>query len=427
MSLVALAHLLQQRKLSAVEVATYFLERIESRGRGLEAWVTIDPDSVLLEARRLDRSAQSTARGTLHGVPVGIKDIFSTAGLRTAMGSPLFRHQVPTRDADIVSALRSAGAVILGKTVTTQFAATDPGPTRNPWNLAHTPGGSSSGSAAAVAARLCPAATATQTVGSLGRPAAYCGLVGIMPTSDRLSMNGVFPVSWTLDHAGPLARSVEDACVVLHSMSEGRIPRTDRAIRPHIGVVREFFREATDDTVWERHEQFIADLSRSGAPVIELKLPTAFRFVLPAIRTIMRAEVASVHEHLYRSGPEQYGPAIRSLIESGRLLHSIDYLRALRIRRAFQKEMTALFSSCDVIVSPGATSVAPPGLESTGDPSVQAPWTLADFPTLSLPLSLSNGLPVGIQLTAPPLMEDRLIGAGLWVEEFIGFQDLPGG
>src|SRR5262245_42916550 len=206
-----------------VEALFAVMDRVESR---VQAWVTIDRERVLAEARRCEAEARSgKLRGPPHGVPLGIKDIFYTQGLRTTMGSVIFKNFVPDRDARAVTKLKEAGAIVLGKTVTTVFANLDPGPTRNPWNLHHTPGGSSSGSAAGVAARMCPAAIGRQTVGSVGRPAAYCGVASLVPAQRRISLQDVFPLAWSLDHAGIFARSVADVELMLDAMVESPVER----------------------------------------------------------------------------------------------------------------------------------------------------------------------------------------------------------
>ena len=417
LSLADLAARIRTKEISVLEVADCFLARIDALDGELSAWVTVDPDRVRREARKLD---SAPSRGPLHGIPVGIKDIFATAGIKTTMGSPVFRNNVPDSDAGVVRRLKAAGALILGKTVTTEFATLDPGPTRNPWNPSHTPGGSSSGSGAAVASGMCPAATATQTVGSLGRPAAYCGITGILPTASRVSLEGVFPVAKSLDHAGVFARNLTDAMIVLDAMCPAPISVSARSLRPTLGVVREYFQRETEAAPWARHERFIDDLRKAGVRVIDLSLPRSFDAALPAIWTIMQAEVAWVHERIYPEHKEAYGPEIRRLVEAGRKLYAFDYLRALEIRRTYQADMRQLFDSCDVILSPGAAGPAPRGLGSTGKPVLQAPWTLADFPTVSLPLDLTaDGLPLGIQLSGPPLGEAGLFGAARWIEEFM--------
>src|SRR5437867_1628463 len=236
-------------RLSAVEYVQACLARMDEVESKVHAWATVDREAVLAEAQQCDaEAARKQFRGPLHGVPVGVKDIFYTKGLRTTMGSPLFRDFVPREDARVVARLKQAGAIVMGKTVTTMFANLDPGPTRNPMNVEHTPGGSSSGSAAAVGARMCPVALGSQTVGSVGRPAAFCGVASIMPTQRRISLRNVWPLAWSLDHVGMMARSVEDLEIMLDVMSETPVEKPARPVSCRIGVIRDFFyRHATDE------------------------------------------------------------------------------------------------------------------------------------------------------------------------------------
>ena len=427
LSVVELAARIRSREVSPVDAAQACLVRIERIDPAIQAWQRIDSDALMAAARQ--REAELDAGidvPPLHGVPVGIKDIFYTAGLATTMGSPIYRDFVPDRDADIVVRLKRAGVIVIGKTVTTEFAAFDPAETRNPWNLAHTPGGSSSGSAAAVAARMCPATVGSQTVASIGRPAAFCGIVGLMPTATRTAGEGSFPMAWSLDHAGVFARSVDDVAVMLAAMTETPIELPDHVGGFSVGVVREFFEDQTSPEAWRLHTELIGRISDASIRTIELSLPDIFACQAAIVRTILRAEVAAVHHQLHDEHAEQYSPKIRGLIESGKLISSTDYLRARRARKRYQAEMATLFDDCDVLISPGARGGAPRSLDYTGDPIVSAPWTLADFPTLSLPVALdSDGMPVGIQLTAPSRSEGLLLEVGRWFEEFVGFNHRP--
>jgi len=216
LSLAAMITQIKRRRLSPVTLVESILQRIDSLEPTIKAWVTIDRKAVIDEAcRQQEEIVQGKNRGILHGIPIGVKDIFYTAGVRTTAGSEIFENFIPDHDATAVARLKGAGAIVLGKTASTEFAFADPAPTRNPWNLEHTPGGSSSGSAAAVATCMCPAALGSQTGGSTLRPAAYCGVVGFKPTYGRISRYGVFPLSWTLDHVGFLTRCVQDAAILL--------------------------------------------------------------------------------------------------------------------------------------------------------------------------------------------------------------------
>src|SRR5262249_16244148 len=394
-----------------VEALFRVMDRIESR---IEAWVTVDREGVLSEARTCEAEARNGhIRGPLHGVPVGIKDIFYTNGLRTTMGSVIFKDFVPDCDARAVTKLRQAGAIVLGKTVTTVFANLDPGPTRNPWNLEHTPGGSSSGSAAAVAARMCPAAVGTQTIGSVGRPAAFCGVASLVPAQGRISLRDVFPLAWSLDHVGIFARSVADIEVMLDAMTEKPIEPSAARAPFRIGVLREFFYEHATEEARSLNDRLADRLASEGFHVEEARLPAIFDLQQAILRTILRAETSSIHERLFAEHSETYGPKLRALIETGMLLEARDYIRALRLRGRYQREMAKLFEKFDVLMTPPARGAAPAGIGTTGDPVMNGPWTLSDFPTMTLPHALTaDGLPIGVQLTGPPLNEGLLLEVG---------------
>lgn len=427
------ATLIRQRQVSPVEVVEACLKRIESLEPTLKAWATLDQPGALAAARHCEQTIQrGETLGPLAGVPVGLKDIFYTAGLRTAAGSRVYSNFVPSYDATSVVKLQEAGAVILGKTVTTEFATADPSPTRNPWNTAHTPGGSSSGSAAAVAARMIPAALGSQTGGSTLRPAAYNGIVGLKPTYGRISRYGVIPVSWCLDHVGILVRSVEDAAWVLQTIA-GPDPHDPGALSepvgayvtavqqadaaPRIGVLREFFADEADAETRQHTETTAAQLARSGAVVREVALPPSFGSVLAAQRIVMKVEVAAFHDKMFTTQREQYGPKLRESIESGLVIPAVEYLRAQRLRRLFQEEVSQMFSDVDVLLTPAIPAPAPRDLNTTGDARFQSPWTYAGVPTIALPSGRSqDGLPLGIQLIAPSRQEERLLQAARWCE-----------
>ena len=413
--------------LSPVEYVNSLFARIDQLDSRVQAWVTVDRDEVLAEARRSEAEAQKKQfRGPLHGIPVGIKDIFYTRNLRTTMGSMLFENFIPGYDARAVTRLKEAGAIVLGKTVTTVFANLDPGPTRNPWNLAHTPGGSSSGSAAAVAARMCPGAIGSQTLGSVGRPAAFNGIVSLVPTRERISLAGVFPLAWSLDHVGMFGRSVADVKIMLDAMTEFPVQKQSRGSAFRIGVVRGFFYENATSEARSLNDALGNTLANSGFVVEEAQLPAIFDLAQPILRTILRSEVASVHEQLFRAHPESYREKLRALVETGMLLDARQYLRARRIRRQYRRDMARLFEKFDGLMTPAATGTAPEGIGSTGDPVMNAPWTLADFPTMTLPHALgSNGLPIGVQFSSPPLQEGLLLEMGKAIESVVAFRASP--
>jgi len=412
-------------QLTPLDLLESLLARIEELEPRLDAWVTVDAEGARKTAKALTGEARrGKLRGPLHGVPVGVKDIYDTKGLKTTMGSPLFADNIPERDAAVVAKLREAGAVILGKTETTEFAYLDPAPTRNPWNTAHTPGGSSSGSAAAVAARMCPLAFGTQTGGSVMRPASFCGVTAMKPTHDLLSREGIYPQSWSLDHAGFMARSVEDLALTLGALTG--IKAKSRIRKPRIGVPTTYFNEAGTEDVTRNYLDAVSRLRRAGADIVEFKLPDTFRVVHSAHRVIMFAEAAAVHEAKFREAPAIYRPNMQGEIYSGLLIPSSTYLRAQRIRGRFRDEMTASMGGLDALITPTAPTAALKGLASTGDAAFNAPWSLAGFPTATIPSGLTgDGLPLGVQLIARPYEETKLLGVTTWCESALPFAAEP--
>lgn len=426
LSLVEAAAAIRSGDLSPYEYAMALLARLDRIEDRVRAWVTVDRPALLSEARKCEAEARERRfRGPLHGIPIGIKDIFYTKGLKTTMGSPVFANFVPDFDADAVSRLKQAGAVVLGKCVTTMFANLDPPPTRNPWNIAHTPGGSSSGSAAAVAARMCPAAIGSQTLGSVGRPAAFNGIVSLVPGQNRVSLRGVFPLAWSLDHVGMFGRSVADVELMLYALTESRVEKVPigRAIR--IGMVGGYFYDNATSEVRSLNDALAQKLIGDGFQVEEARVPPFFAYAQAALRTIVRAEAASAHEHLFKQHRDTYAPKIRALVETGMLVDAAAYLRARRIRRKYQREMVRLFDEFDLLMTPAAPGTAP-DLTSTGDPGMNSPWTFADFPVLTLPHALgANGLPVAVQFCAAPSQEVLLLEAAKAVESIIHFDSKP--
>ena len=420
LSLAQAARAIRDGSISPVEYVNALFALVDKVEPEIRAWVTIDREAVLAEARACETEARSKRfRGPLHGIPIGVKDIFYTKGLRTTMGSPLFRDCVPQDDSRAVARLKEAGAIVMGKTVTTMFANLDPGPTRNPVNVAHTPGGSSSGSAAAVGALMCPAALGSQTVGSVGRPAAFCGVASIMPTQQRISLRNIWPLAWSLDHVGMMARSVEDLEIMLGVMSESPIEKTKRRKPYRIGVIRDFFYKHASEEARTLNDKLANKLAGSGFQVEEAPLPGIFEVANAVVRTIIRSETASVHEKLFPPNRDTYGPRIRAMVETGMLVPAEDYVRARRVRRKYQKEMTRLFEKFDILMTPAAPGTAP-GPQTTGDPVMNGPWTLADFPTMTLPHTRgANGLPIGVQLSGAPMQEGLLLAVGRAVESVV--------
>jgi len=422
LTIVEASRLIRGGKLSPVDLLESILQRIEDLEPKVEAWVTLDPHGARAAAEKMaDEAGQGKIRGPLHGIPVGLKDIYNTAGLRTTMGSQLYVSHVPDGDAEVVKRLREAGAVVVGKTETTEFAYLDPAPTRNPWNLGHTPGGSSSGSAAAVSSLMVPLAFGSQTGGSTIRPASYCGVVGVKPTYDLISREGIFPLAWSLDHVGLFTRTVEDAALALDVVAGTQTSRVLKAPPPRVGVPKEFYVRVAHDEVKQGFDAAMRRLEGRGAEVVEMKLPASFKAVHDAHRIIMAVEAAAVHEKSFKQKMAGYRQNIRGYVASGLLVPATSYLQAQRVRRRFTGEMLAAMEGLDCVLTPSTTSPAPQGLSSTGDAAFNSPWSLTGFPTITVPSGLSSlRLPLGVQLTAPPFEEARLMGVARWCESVLG-------
>lgn len=436
LSVTEAAAQIARRQLSPVALTTALLDRIDEVEPRLQAWETVDREGALAAAHQRERELSQTdgTIGPLHGVPVGVKDIFFTAGLRTTAGFPPYADFVPAEDAAAIAQLRKAGAIILGKTVTTQFAYADTPRTKNPWRPDRTPGGSSSGSGAAVAARMVPAALGSQTAGSVLRPAAYCGCVGLKPTFGRISRHGVFPLSWSLDHVGVLTRTVPDAALLFRSMAgfdprdpdsasrpvpDPLLPETLKNRSPRLGLVLDFLERAQPEV--RSHLSGVAQSLRDeGAAVVELRLPVELPLILAVHHVIMQVEAATVHAKSLATHSGSYGPRLRSYVEIGQLIPGTAYVHARRLRQHLRKKVEALLEGFDCLLLPTASNVAPDP-ETTGDRSFQAPWSLFGFPSISLPTGLGDErLPFAAQLVAAPFCEDSLLQAAAWCESVIG-------
>ncbi len=419
------AEKMRNGQLTPTELVESLLDRITELEPRLDAWVTVDAEGALRSAKALTKEvAAGKLRSPLHGIPVGVKDIFNTKGLRTTMGSPLFSDYIPESDAVVVAKLRRAGAIILGKTETTEFAYLDPAPTRNPWNTAYTPGGSSSGSAAAVASRMCPLAFGTQTGGSITRPASFCGVPAIKPTHGLLSTEGVYPQSWSLDHVGFMARSVEDLSMTLQALTGMEPPKRIR--KPRIGLPTSYFNEAGTADITRNYAETAEKLKRNGADVVEFVLPESFPVVHPSHRVIMFAEAAAVHEPKFRESPTSYRPNIQGEVYSGLIIPSSTYLHAQRIRGIFRREMLVAMERVDALLTPATITPPLKGLTSTGDAAFNVPWSFTGFPTVNIPSGLNEeSLPLGAQLVGRPHGEASLLGVASWCEKILQFNQEP--
>jgi Asp-tRNA(Asn)/Glu-tRNA(Gln) amidotransferase A subunit family amidase len=401
------------------------LERIGAVDPTLKAWIHVDDTGARTAARASDAAVRpGVTLGPLHGVPIGVKDIIDVAGMPTTAGARAFAHTRPARDATCVARLRAAGAIVLGKTHTTQFAYRDPAPTTNAWNPAHTPGGSSSGSAAAVAAREVPAALGSQTVGSILRPAAYNGIVGLKGTNGLVPLDGVVPLGYSLDHVGPLARSVEDAALVLGVMA-GRTLTPEAIEAPRLAVAREAF-ERAEPELRKHLEGVVERLAKAGARVEEVRLPPSFADLADAALVILEIEAATYHAPTFAKHAADYGPGMTEMLARGLKRPGIEYVAANRARARFRDEVTPLLAQYDALLSPTAPAPAPAGLTWTGDASLCQPWSTIGAPSISLPSGVSAaGLPFALQLVQAPGGDTRLLGAALWCERILGPAPAP--
>lgn len=438
--------------LSPVDLVEFCLQQIKLYDGEIRAWVMVDEVGARKAAREAAAvlSRQSPC-GPLHGIPIGIKDIFDVAGWPTKAGSLLRQHHIAPSDAAVVGQLRGAGAIILGKTVTTEFACFDPSPTRNPWNFQHTPGGSSSGSAAAVATQMCMAALGSQTGGSITRPASYCGVAGLKPTFDMLDVHGVVPVSRHLDTVGVIARQAIDLQSVFAALqkrpteSARRSKDSDPVSQSARGQTRGGFAEISGDGIvslsrideyfWEGMEanlgEVVESLTLKNLEISSLapfRLPDSFRDLHRMHRCIMAVEAAAYHRDVFVNDPDAFGKNIRVMIREGLDTTAVDYANALKHQRQFQAEMNSLLKDDVILVTPATSTTAPQDLSTTGDSGFQAPWSYAGLPTVSIPCGVTrNGLPCAIQLIGSRLNEQQILRQAILLETQWETPQLPCG
>ncbi|MCS7304227.1 MAG: amidase [Thermoguttaceae bacterium] len=508
---------LRRGELSVPELVESCLERIRRYDHQVEAWVMVDEAGALQAARAAQQQLeQGQDQGPLHGIPVGIKDIFDVAGWPTKAGSPLREGHRADQDALLVAALRRAGAILLGKTVTVEFACFDPPPTRNPWSptLSHTPGGSSSGSAAAVAMGMCLAALGTQTGGSLIRPAAYCGIAALKPTFGQLPLEGVVPVSWRLDHAGPMALCVEDLWLMYQvlrtakqevsgpqqftvpnrppwkqkllfseaaeavqrnlfapqqlSSSEPGLekPCSQQSVEqgpygekrgllpplastqadshqtpieelqswylkvldrpPRLAQVHGFFADQADSIIQRLFDQALHKLAKAGAQIGRWDWPAEFADVLDLHTQIMAVEAALYHRTSFLQHRNQYGPKITELLDLGLRIPAVEYLSAVDRLLCLRHQAADWLGNWDALIMPSTTTTAPANLQTTGDKTMQAPWSCAGLPVVAIPCGLGeDGMPGGVQLIGPPHQEEALLAVAGWCEKQFAFHHQP--
>ncbi len=432
LSTVDMAQQLRDGLVSAEDVVVAHLEHIEAVDGDIEAWAALDPDYALEQARAVDSvRASGMPCGPLHGMPVGVKDIFDTRDLPTENGTVIDAGRQPTEDATVVALLKQAGAVIMGKTVTTELACYAPGKTRNPHNPAHSPGGSSSGSAAAVAANMVPLAIGSQTNGSVIRPAAYCGTVGFKPTHGLISRHGVLPISRPLDTVGVFARDLGGVAMLADALTayDAQDPDMRPRGRPHL------FETASEDApldpvfafaptpVWDHasedaREGFSELVAFLGEGCDTIALPELFDRAIDWHRLIMCADIAKSFAGYAERGVDRLSPTLREMIDEGRQVLAVDYNRAVEWIDVLNAGLDEVFDRYDAILTPATTGEAPAGLDSTGSPMFCSLWTLCGVPAVTLPLlEGGNGLPIGGQLIGRRGDDGRLLRTARWLAQ----------
>jgi Asp-tRNA(Asn)/Glu-tRNA(Gln) amidotransferase A subunit family amidase len=435
---VEAAAAIRDGQITSQELVDACLARIEETEESVQAWAFLDPEHARRQARVADEMrSRGQALGALHGVPVGIKDIIDTADMPTEDGTVLHAGRRPRQDATVVSLLRSAGAIILGKTVTTELAVYAPGKTRNPHDPERTPGGSSSGSAAAVAAGMIPLAVGTQTNGSVIRPASYCGVVGYKPTHGLISRAGILRQSRTLDHVGVFARSLPDAALLAQELMafDASDPDMRPRARPRLAdfVSRPlpfaprfaFVRTPMWDQASEDTQAGFAELVETLGDVAgEVVLPEPFAEGVELHRLIMETDLALSYAPEYEESAAQLSAALREMLERGQRHLALDYNRAAARIAVYNAALDDVFHEAHAILTPATVGEAPRGLESTGSPVFCTLWTLCGLPTVTLPLMEgADGMPIGVQLVGPRGDDARLLQCANWLIEFLRGED----
>ncbi len=436
MSALRAARAIREGELTSEELVGACLARIAECDEQIGAWEHLDREFALRQAREADLAGkEGKALGPLHGVPVGIKDVIDTADLPTENGSPLHAGRRPTEDAAVVSLLKSAGAVIMGKTVTTEFAVYHPGKTKNPHDPNRTPGGSSSGSAAAVASRMVPAAVGSQTNGSTIRPASFCGVCGFKPTHGTISRYGMLPQSRPIDHVGLFARSVEDVAFLGDQLMV--FDARDPDMRPHAapGLLETAASEPpvtprfafVKTPVWDQAEEdaqaaFEGLATSLGEEVVEeVELPGPFNSAVEWHQVILESNLARNFETEYERGRDQLSDLLRKMMERGKTYLAVDYTRAVEKVPVLNGLLGEIFERFDAILTPPAPGQAPLGLGATGNPVFCTIWTLCGTPAVTLPLlEGADGMPLGVQLVGPRGDDARLLRTARWLESRLG-------
>ncbi|MGD2011775.1 MAG: amidase [Desulfobacterales bacterium] len=437
LSAVEAAEAMRAGEITSEELVRACLDHISGIEERIGAWTYLDPDHALKQAREADQVLRKGKDiGPLNGLPVGVKDIFDTRDMPTEDGTVLHAGRQPDADATAVALLREAGAIILGKTVTTELAVYAPGKTRNPHDPECTPGGSSSGSAAAVAARMVPLAIGTQTNGSVIRPASYCGVYGFKPTYGRISRHFVLQQSRPLDQIGVFARAIEDIALIAEQLMafDDRDPDTQLRARPKL--VKTLAEEPplpprlafVKTPVWDQaeadtKEAFAELIAHLGENVVEVELPVIFNDAVEQHRTIMEADLARSFEREYARGKDKLSAILLEMIERGQKVLAVDYNHAVSQIPILNRTLDTTFEWYDAILTPATTGEASVGLESTGSPIFCTIWSLCGMPAITLPiLQGAHGMPLGVQLVGPRGDDARLLRTARWLVNLAGGQ-----
>jgi Asp-tRNA(Asn)/Glu-tRNA(Gln) amidotransferase A subunit family amidase len=410
------AELLARRELRAADLLRACLERVAERDGEVHAFTHIDPDTALAHAHALD---SGPVRGALHGLPLGVKDLFDTVDMPTGYGSPIYSGHRPIADAAAVALCREAGALVLGKTVTTEFAYFHPGPTRNPHNLTHTPGGSSSGSAAAVADRMLPLALGTQTAGSIIRPAAYCGVVGYKPSWGRVPRAGVKSLSEALDTVGGFGRSVRDVALLGAVLTgDARLNEAFDPMAPRIGLCRTSEWSQADADTQRAWNEATAALAPRAATLSDVVLPDELSDLMTLQKAVMAFEMSRALSHERLHHRDRLSPRLRALLDDGLAIPGAEHAANLARTEEAKRYVDALFDRFDVLLAPSAVGEAPVGTDATGDPLFCRGWTLLGLPCVHLPFAHgSHRLPVGLQLIGRSGKDHHLLAWAQWAYE----------
>lgn len=435
LSIADASGLLRRKEISPVELTTSCLRRIEQLNPTINAFITVLAESALDQARAAEAEILAGEwRGPLHGIPIGLKDLIDTAGIRTTCGSALFANRVPSEDAEVVRLLKNAGAILIGKQNMQEFAwggtssSSYFGPVRNPWDTDRIAGGSSGGSAAAVAAGMCFGAVGTDTGGSVRQPAAFCGIVGLKPTYGSVSMRGVFPLSPSLDHVGPLCRSVADTAVLFQVIAGlDKLEMVEAKTKPRLGIVRRPFFDDIDPEIDNAFDEALKTLRELTADVLEVELP-------PTPPAVQAPEVYAVHAKYFAETPELYGRWMRERLQQATEIGVVAYIEARQELDRLRQFAGDVFSKVDLLVTP--TSPVPPitiseALEMSPSPAGERwlwntrPFNAFGWPTISIPCGFTRaGLPIGLQIAGPNFTEASLLSFAYAFEQLMPLGNL---